>query len=56
MKYDPLLQDLLSQYLTLNFINLSMNALGIYDASSDTKDMKDLGIENSVQKSTIKKL
>ena len=58
MKYDPLIQDLRSQYRIINFINLSMSALGIYKASSDTilTMMKDLGIDNSVQKSIIKKI
>ena len=58
MKYDPLIQDLRSQYRAINFINLSMSALGIYEASSDTIStmMKDLGIDSSVQKSIIKKI
>jgi len=58
MKYDPLIQDIRSQYCAINFINLSMSALGIYDASSDTilTMMNDPGIDNSVQKSIIKKI
>ena len=58
MKYDPLIQDLRSQYRAINFINLSMSALGIYEASSDKilTMMKGLGIDNSVQKSILKKI
>ena len=58
MKYDPLIQDLLSQHYAINFINLSMSTLGIYKVSSDTilTMMKDLGIYNSVQQSIIKKI
>ena len=58
MKYDPLIQDLRSQYRISTFINLSMSALGIHEASSDTilTMMNDLGIEKSVQKSLIKKI
>ena len=58
MNYDPLIQDITSKYCALNFINLSMSALGIYEASSDTilTMMKDLGIDNSVQKSIIKNI
>ena len=58
MKYDRLLQDLRSQYRAINFINPSMNALGIYDASSDMilTMMKDLGIKNSVRQSITKKI
>ena len=56
MKYDSLIQDLRSQYCTINFINLSMSALRIYKASSETilTMMNDLGIKKSVQKSIIK--
>ena len=55
MKYDPLIQDLCSQYRA---INLSMSALGIYEASSDTilTMMEDLGIDNNVQSPIIKKI
>ena len=58
IKYDPLIQDLRSQYRTITFINLSMSALGIYEASSDTilNMMNDLGIAKSVQISIIKKI
>ena len=51
MKYDPHLQDLRSHYRTIHFINLSMSALGIYEASFNMilTMMKDLGIENGVQ-------
>ena len=58
IKYDPLLQDLRSQYHTINFIYLSISAVGIYETSSDTilTMMKDLGIENSAQKSILKKI
>ena len=58
IKYDPLIQDLRSQYRTTTFINLSMSALGIYQASSDTilTMMNDLGIAKSVQISIIKKI
>ena len=58
IKYGPLIQDLRSQYRTITFINLSMSALGIYEASSDTilKMMNDLGIAKSVQISIIKKI
>ena len=42
----------------MNFINVSLSALGIYEASSDKilTMMKDLGIDNSVEKSIIKKI
>ena len=58
IKYGPLIQDLRSQYRTITFINLSMSALGIYEASSDTilNMMNDLGIAKSVQISIIKKI
>ena len=58
IKYGPLIQDLRSQYCTITFINLSMSALGIYEASSDTilNMMNDLGIAKSVQISIIKKI
>ena len=58
IKYDPLIQDLRSQYRTITFINLSMSTLGIYEASSDTilNMMNDLGIAKSVQISIIKKI
>ena len=58
MKYDPLIQDLRSQYRNIIFINLSMSALGIYEASSDTilTMMNDLGTEKSVRKFIIKKI
>ena len=57
-KYDPLIQNLHSQYRTITFINVSMSALGIYKAASDIilTMMKDLGSYNSVQKSIIKKI
>ena len=58
IKYGSLIQDLRSQYRTITFINLSMSALGIYEASSDTilNMMNDLGIAKSVQISIIKKI
>ena len=58
IKYDPLIQNLRSQYRTNTFIDLSMSALGIYEASSDTilNMMNDLGIAKSVQISIIKKI
>ena len=58
MKYDPLLQDLRSQYRIISFKNLSMSAIGIYEELSDTIliKMKDLGIENSVRKIMPKKI
>ena len=58
MKYDPLIPDLCSQYRAINFINLSISTLGLYKTSTDTilTTMKDLGIDNSVQKSIIKKI
>ena len=58
IKYDPLIQNLRSQYRTITFVNLSMSALGIYEASSYTilNMMNDLGIAKSVQISIIKKI
>ena len=35
-KYHPLPTNLRTEYISINFVNLSMSALGIYGTSSDT--------------------
>ena len=57
-KYRPLLLDLKPRYHKINFVNISMGALGILESSSDSllHMMKELGIGNSTQKVIIKKI
>ena len=57
-KYRPLLLDLKPRYREINFVNISMGALGILESSSDSllQMMKELGIDNSTQKVIIKKI
>ena len=50
-KYRPLLLDLKPWYREINFVTISMGALGILESSSDSllQMMKELGIDNSTQ-------
>ena len=56
--YKSLLHDLKSQYHKINFINVSMGALGILESSSDSIlcMMKELLIDDITQKVIIKKM
>ena len=56
-KYRPLLLDLKPRYHKINFVNMSMGALGILESSSDSllHMMKELGTDNSTQKVIIKR-
>ena len=57
-KYKPLLRDLYYRYRSINFVNLSMSALGIFDCSSDSvmTMMDDLGFDNNSRNQVIKKI
>ena len=57
-KYKPLLRDLNYRYRSINFVNLSMSALGIFDCSSDSvmTMMDDLGFDNNSRNQVIKKI
>ena len=57
-KYRPLLLDLKPRYREINFVDISMGALGILESSADSllQMMKELGIDNSTQKVIIKKI
>ena len=57
-KYKPLLRDLNYPYRSINFVNLSMSALGIFDSSSDSvmTMMDDLGLDNNTGNQVIKKI
>ena len=57
-KYRPLLLDLQPRYREINFVNISMGALGILESSSESllQMMKELGIDNSTQNVIIKKI
>ena len=58
IKYKPLLRDLNYRYRSINFANLSMSSLGIFDASSDSvmTMMDDLGFDNNSRNQVIKKI
>ena len=57
-KYKPLLRDLNYRYRSINFVNLSISALGIFDSSSDSvmTMMDDLGFDNNSRSQVIKKI
>ena len=57
-KYRPLLLNLKPRYHKINFVKISMGALGILESSSDSLlyMMKELGIDNNTQKVIIKKI
>ena len=57
-KYKPLLRDLNYRYRSINFVNLSMSALRIFDSSSDSllTMMDDLGFDNNSRNQVIKKI
>ena len=56
-KYHPLLTNLRTEYTNINFVNLSMSALGIYGTSSDTflQMLKDLNFNQSLTHHMIMK-
>ena len=57
-KYKPLLRDLNYRYRSINFVNLSMSVLGIFDSSSDSvmTMMVDLRFDNNSRNQVIKKI
>ena len=57
-KCKPLLRGLNSSYRSVHFINLSMNALGIFESSSDSivRMMDDLGFDKNSCSQNIKKI
>ena len=57
-KYKPLLRDLNYRYRSINFVNLSMSALGIFDCSSGSvmTMMDDLGLDNNSRNQVIKNI
>ena len=56
-KYHPLLTNLLTEYTNINFVNLSMSALGIYGMSSDTflRMLRDLNFNQNLTHQIIMK-
>ena len=56
-KYHPLLTNLRTEYTNINFVNLSMSALGIYGTSSDTflQMLKDLNFNQNLTHHIIMK-
>ena len=56
-KYHPLLTNLRTEYTNINFVNLSMSALGIYGTSSDTflQMLKDLNFNQNLTHQIIMK-
>ena len=57
-KYKPLLRDLNYGYRSINFLNLSMSALEVFDSSSDSvmTTMDDLGFDNNSFNQAISKI
>ena len=56
-KYHPLFTNLRTEYTNINFVNLSMSALGIYGTSSDTflQMLKDLNFNQNLTHQIIMK-
>ena len=56
-KYHPLLTNLRTEYTNINFVNISMSALGIFGTSLDTflQMTKDLGLNQDLTHHIIMK-
>ena len=56
-KYHPLLTNLLTEYTNINFVNISMSALGIFGTSPDTflQMLKDLNLNQNLTHHIIMK-